>query len=71
MNGLTQNPANYVRSKMAKNNTVCSVCQGDFSLDEEGGITGEFGILPVAFCPTCLACMMDMAEQRSNNYESL
>jgi hypothetical protein len=42
--------------------TQCSVCNCNFSLDEEGGIQGDFGILPVAFCPTCLSCMMDMAD---------
>jgi len=41
----------------------CSVCTTDFDEDQEGGVTGEFGILPVAFCPTCLACIMDMADQ--------
>jgi len=41
----------------------CTICSCDFSLEEEGGIAGEFGILPVQFCPTCLACMMDMADQ--------
>ncbi len=41
----------------------CTICSGDFSLEEEGGIAGEFGILPVQFCPTCLSCMMDMADQ--------
>ena len=41
----------------------CTVCNSDFSLEEEGGIAGEFGILPVQFCPTCLSCMMDMADQ--------
>jgi len=32
----------------------CIVCNVDFSLNEEGGVEGNFGILPVAFCPTCL-----------------
>ena len=41
----------------------CSVCSCEFSLDEEGGVSGEFGILPVAFCPTCLSCMCDMGSQ--------
>jgi hypothetical protein len=41
----------------------CSVCSCDFSLDEEGGIEGNFGILPVQFCPTCLSCMIDMVNQ--------
>lgn len=50
----------------------CSICSCDFSLDEEGGIAGEFGILPVQFCPTCLACMIDMVNQlNGENDESL
>ena len=40
----------------------CNVCQGDFT-DDEGGIQGYFGILPVAFCPTCYASMCDMVGQ--------
>jgi len=40
----------------------CNVCSSDFTADE-GGTTGYFGILPVAFCPTCLACMNDMIVQ--------
>jgi hypothetical protein len=41
----------------------CSVCSCDFVPEEEGGIIGEFGILPVQFCPTCLCSMLDMADQ--------
>ena len=48
--------------------TDCTVCSVEFSLEEEGGIQGEFGILPVAFCPTCLCCMLDMADQL-NGYD--
>jgi len=40
----------------------CSVCQCDFT-DDEGGVHGEFGIIPVSFCPTCFSCMCDMAQQ--------
>jgi len=43
-------------------NHKCSVCSCEFT-DDEGGIQGHFGILPVAFCPTCLSCMVDMAGQ--------
>lgn len=39
-----------------------SVCSCDFT-DEEGGVIGYFGILPVAFCPTCHSCMVDMVTQ--------
>lgn len=42
---------------------TCSVCNGEFDLDSEGGTMGNFGILPVAFCPTCLACCIDMVNQ--------
>mgnify|MGYP003141325995 FL=1 len=39
---------------------ICSICDGDFDLDGEGGVIGDFGILPVAFCPTCLSCIYDL-----------
>ena len=42
---------------------VCSTCQCEFDLDAEGGTKGEFGILPVAFCPTCLSSIFDMVEK--------
>ena len=40
----------------------CTACSCDFT-DDEGGAVGDFGILPMAFCPTCLSCMQDMFEQ--------
>lgn len=40
----------------------CSVCSCEFT-DDEGGIDGYFGILPVHFCPTCFSSMCDMAAQ--------
>jgi hypothetical protein len=40
----------------------CSVCSCDFT-DDEGGIQGYFGMIPVAFCPTCYSCMVDMVQQ--------
>ena len=42
---------------------VCSTCQCEFDLDAEGGTKGEFGIIPVAFCPTCLSSIFDMVEK--------
>lgn len=47
----------------------CNVCSCDFSLEDEGGINGYFGILYVAFCPTCLASMEDMCDQLREGYE--
>ena len=43
-------------------NHKCSVCQCDFT-DDEGGIQGYLGIIPVAFCPTCYGGIFDMVEQ--------
>lgn len=43
-------------------NYKCSVCSCNFT-DAEGGVDGHFGMLLVAFCPTCFSCMIDMAEQ--------
>jgi hypothetical protein len=40
----------------------CSVCQINFS-DDEGGMLGYIGIIPVAFCPTCYVGICDMVEQ--------
>jgi hypothetical protein len=44
-------------------NPTCSTCECEFDLDEEGGTRGEFGIIPVAFCPTCLSSVFDMVEK--------
>jgi len=41
----------------------CSICNCDFDLDTEGGVEGYIGILPVAFCPTCKAGVLDFADQ--------
>ena len=40
----------------------CNVCSCEFT-DDEGGVLGYFGILPVAFCPTCYSSMVDMVQQ--------
>jgi hypothetical protein len=39
---------------------VCSICEEAFSLSEEGGISGYYGILPTAFCPFCYSSTVDM-----------
>ena len=41
----------------------CSTCKIKFSLKKEGGISGLFGMISVAFCPTCLSSCIEMAEQ--------
>ena len=40
----------------------CNVCACDFT-DDEGGVVGYFGILPVAFCPPCYSSIVDMVQQ--------
>jgi len=42
---------------------ICTVCDCPFDIEAEGGRAGDIGILPVAFCPTCSAGIMDFAEQ--------
>ena len=41
----------------------CTICEGEFNPGTEGGTAGYIGILPVSFCPTCHAGIMDYAEQ--------
>lgn len=41
---------------------TCTVCSCSYT-DDEGGVRGDFGMLPVSFCPTCFSCMCDMAQQ--------
>ena len=42
----------------------CSVCSCEFT-EDEGGLLGYFGMLPVAFCPFCFSSMCDMVGQLS------
>ena len=40
----------------------CTVCKTAFSPEEEGGIVGEFGMIPVQFCAFCLSSTISMVE---------
>jgi hypothetical protein len=44
----------------------CSVCSCEFT-EDEGGLLGYFGMLPVAFCPFCFSSMCDMVSQLSTD----
>ena len=44
---------------------TCTICNGIFNLDTEGGVEGYIGILPVQFCPTCKAGIFDFVEQHA------
>jgi hypothetical protein len=65
---------NYYEAEMDEiisvGNPSCSICDAPFNLEEEGGIEGFLGIIPVQFCPTCYAGIMDMAEQLSEPWDS-
>ena len=43
--------------------TECSICNTDFNTEEEGGVQGDIGMLPVSFCPFCLSGVLDMSKQ--------
>ena len=43
--------------------SLCSICDTDFIMEEEGGVNGSFGILPVSFCPFCFTSIIDMVKQ--------
>ena len=40
----------------------CTVCKTAFSPEDEGGIMGKFGMIPVQFCPFCLSSTVSMIE---------
>lgn len=44
----------------------CNVCSSEFT-DDEGGVLGHFGMLPVAFCPWCFSSMCDMVDQLTDD----
>ena len=44
-----------------KNELDCSICESP--VDEDEGIVGEFGILPVQFCCWCYSSITDMVIQ--------
>jgi hypothetical protein len=51
---------------------TCDICDSEFDLEAEGGIAGNFGIMPVQFCPWCLSCMIDMVNRlqvQDDNYD--
>jgi hypothetical protein len=40
----------------------CSICSSDYT-DDEGGVQGYFGIMPVSFCVWCYSSIIDMVKQ--------
>ena len=41
----------------------CSICECSFIQEQEGGLNGQIGMLPVNFCPFCLSGVLDMTKQ--------
>lgn len=46
---------------------LCSICDCEYNVEEEGGINGLIGILPVNLCQHCYNGMADMVEQLEPN----
>jgi|TARA_R110000737_G_scaffold276224_1_gene283082 hypothetical protein len=44
-------------------NKECTICSSDVDIENRGGVIGEIGILPVAFCEWCYAGIDDMISQ--------
>ena len=55
---------------MTDNVMNCSICSCEFT-EDESGVIGEFGMMPVAFCPTCFTSMLDMADQFNQETDPL
>jgi hypothetical protein len=45
----------------------CSVCGSEYD-EDEGGIQGHFGIMPVTFCVWCYSSILDMVQQADVDY---
>jgi hypothetical protein len=52
--------------KMEENK--CNVCSCTYT-DDEGGVQGYFGMIPVSFCPTCFSSMCNMVQQMNENLQ--
>ena len=46
---------------------TCSICESPVDIENEGGIEGLFGIVPVAFCVWCYASLNDMISQNCSH----
>ncbi len=47
---------------------ICSICDSEYD-EDEGGIQGHFGIMPVTFCVWCYSSIVDMVEQATEGEE--
>ena len=51
-----------MRRTMSKEQEQCSICSCPFDLEEDGGISGSFGMIPVAYCSTSKVGIHDNAD---------
>lgn len=40
----------------------CTICASEYR-EEEGGVRGYIGMLPVSFCPFCLNGILEMSQE--------
>ena len=40
----------------------CTICNCTFT-EDEGGTSGDLGMLPVSFCPSCFSGLCEMIDQ--------
>lgn len=65
----TSNGRRSSRTNVATDSRICKICDGEFSIETEGGRTGHIGILSVNFCVTCFAGIMDFSEAELFGYD--
>jgi hypothetical protein len=47
---------------VAMPNSECSICNCDYNIEEDGGINGLIGNLPINLCQWCYNGMVDIVE---------
>ena len=52
-----------MRRKLKVPDIECTICMSNFSLEDDGGTAGYFGLHPVYFCQFCMSSMVDMIDQ--------
>ncbi len=50
---------------MSEEQRKCTICHTDYDSEEEGGVEGYLGIIPVSFCSSCFAGIVSMVEEVS------
>ena len=56
-----------LNTKVFEPKDCCSICDSEYN-DDEGGIQGYFGMMPVTFCVWCFTSMVDMVHQMDEDF---